>query len=151
MTPTLHASAILVGADGVLIRGPSGSGKTALALAIVERITARGGFAALVADDRVRVTLRHGRLVARPPDTLKGLVERRGLGVVAISSEAAAVIALVVDIVDQERLERFPREESRRIAIEGVTLPHLDVPHDPDWAASLVMAALGTRSGGVSV
>ena len=34
---TVHATAVLVGADGVLIRGASGSGKSALALALIER------------------------------------------------------------------------------------------------------------------
>ena len=51
--PTVHASAVLVGARAVLIRGPSGAGKSRLALALLQ--TADNGqsvFTRLVSDDR---------------------------------------------------------------------------------------------------
>ena len=51
--PTVHATAIVIGETGVLIRGRSGSGKSSLALALVARVRLAGGFAAFVADDRV--------------------------------------------------------------------------------------------------
>ncbi|RAI36158.1 serine/threonine protein kinase, partial [Rhodoplanes roseus] len=55
MTPTLHASTVLVGARAVLIRGASGSGKSRLALRLLDAVAAAGGFARLVADDRTAV------------------------------------------------------------------------------------------------
>ena len=58
MSETVHATAVLVGADGVLIRGESGAGKSALALALIER------GARLIADDRLMLSACHGRLVA---------------------------------------------------------------------------------------
>ncbi len=51
--PTLHATALIVGDAGVLIRGRSGAGKSRLAEELVEAAQARGWFGRLVADDRV--------------------------------------------------------------------------------------------------
>ena len=48
----IHATVVLVGEAGVLIRGASGSGKSALALALMSEAGRRGLFARLVGDDR---------------------------------------------------------------------------------------------------
>src|SRR5919197_2654888 len=96
---TIHASAVLVGARAILIRGPAGSGKSRLALALIG--AARSGllpFARLVADDRVHVEAINGRLLARPPDKLAGLVEVRGLGLRRLPFEPIAVGGLVGDL-----------------------------------------------------
>ena len=61
--PTVHATAIVIGETGVLIRGRSGSGKSSLALALVARVRLAGGFAAFVADDRVALAPAGGRSV----------------------------------------------------------------------------------------
>lgn len=140
---SIHATCLLVGARGVLIRGPSGSGKSRLALALLDHEHARGRFAALVADDRVLLSRHHGRVVARPPDGLAGLVERRGLGIEAIAHEAAAVLALVVDIVPPCTVPRLPEDGDRSILVEGVVLARLAVPGDPGLACPLVLAAIG--------
>ena len=76
MSETVHATAVLVGADGVLIRGESGSGKSALALALIER------GARLIADDRLTLSGCHGRIVATAPGATAGLIELRGRGIV---------------------------------------------------------------------
>jgi len=97
--PTLHASAVLVGARALLIRGPAGSGKSRLVLGLIQ--AAAGGqlvFARLVADDRVHVEVVHGRLIARPPASLAGLLEVRGLGIQQLQYEPMAVISWVVDL-----------------------------------------------------
>jgi serine kinase of HPr protein (carbohydrate metabolism regulator) len=55
-SPSIHASAVLIGARAVLIRGPAGSGKSRLALMLLS--AAKQGllpFARLVADDRAHV------------------------------------------------------------------------------------------------
>ena len=88
MTPTIHATCLLIGPHGVLIRGPAGAGKTSLALALIEACHAEGRFARLVADDRVHVEPLNGRLVARTPAEIAGKVERRGLGIVRIADRA---------------------------------------------------------------
>src|SRR5262249_61203245 len=87
-TPTVHASAVLAGARGVLIRGPAGSGKSQLALALI--LAAETGllrFARLIGDDRLHLEVHHGRLVVRPAATLAGRIEVRGVGVRAVAVE----------------------------------------------------------------
>ena len=54
---TAHASAVVVGGHGVLIRGASGSGKSSLVLGLID---AQSPPAMLVADDRVRLSVRDG-------------------------------------------------------------------------------------------
>ena len=51
-SPTVHASALLVGARAVLIRGPSGAGKSRLALELIELAgLGRLRFARLIGDE----------------------------------------------------------------------------------------------------
>lgn len=123
--PTVHASCVAFGADGVLIRGASGSGKSTLALDLVRWARSERRFGRLVADDRVRVEAVSGRLVASPPAALAGLVEIRGVGVVAAPSLSAVVVRLVVDLVDAP--ERLPAPEELRTILAGITLPRLAV------------------------
>ncbi len=62
MSPTIHASVVLAGARGVLIRGETGAGKSRLVLSLLH--AANAGllpFARLVADDRVHIEAHHGR------------------------------------------------------------------------------------------
>jgi HPr kinase/phosphorylase len=124
---TIHASAVLVGRRAVLIRGPSGLGKSRLTLDLIEM--ARTGllaFARLVADDRVLLEASHGRLLARPPASLAGLIEVRGLGLMRLAYEASAVVGLVVDLAATDA-ERLPEPAARRTEIEGIALPRLAV------------------------
>lgn len=86
---TLHATVVLVGEAGILIRGRSGAGKSRLARLILAEAAARGLFARLVADDRVRVAARGGRLVASRIPAIAGWIEMRGHGLVRQRSEPA--------------------------------------------------------------
>lgn len=138
--PTIHAGAVVLGEAGVLIRGPSGAGKSALAAALVERATARGLFGRLVADDRTRLEAHHGRLVAAAPASIAGLIERRGLGVVAAEHAPEVVIRLVVDI--EAAPERMPEAEDRSVVVEGVRLPRLAVRRADAQAPGLVLDCL---------
>src|SRR5262245_54700927 len=105
--PSIHASCVLVGARGVLIRGPSGAGKSRLALQPF-RAAERGEipFARLVSDDRTFVTPSHGRLLARPAPQLAGMIEVRGSGIERVAHEPVAVVGLVVDLASAG--ERMP-------------------------------------------
>ncbi|MFY8153514.1 MAG: HPr kinase/phosphorylase, partial [Hyphomicrobiales bacterium] len=99
MGPSLHATAVLVGAKAVLIRGAPGSGKTSLALRLVALGEAGASiFVRLVADDRVHLAASGGRLVVSAPAAIAGLAEQRGIGLRPIPFESAAVIGLVVDL-----------------------------------------------------
>jgi HPr kinase/phosphorylase len=125
-SPTIHASAVLVGARAVLIRGPSGSGKSRLALELIQ--AARGGalrFARLVGDDRVHIEAANSRLLVRPAPTLAGLLEVRGVGIVKLPHEPSAVVGLVVDLGAEA--ERLPVAAQQRTELEGVALARLAV------------------------
>jgi HPr kinase/phosphorylase len=126
--PTVHATALLIGAVGILIRGPSGSGKSALALDLVSRAGMRGEFAAWIADDQVVLEALNGRLIARRPPAIAGLAELRGLGIVAVDHEPAAVIRLVVDLIDPSDLERMPQPDSLKTEICKVSVVRQPVP-----------------------
>ena len=145
--PTIHASAVLVGARAVLLRGPAGCGKSRVALSLIEAAQAgRLAFARLVADDRVLVEARHGRLLVRPPPALAGLIEVRGLGIRRLPYEPLAVVGLVVDL-GASAAERLPAESARTASVASVTLPRLAVASCVD-AAAVLLAALGTEEAG---
>lgn len=103
-TANIHASCVRLGrADrafgappdaGILILGKSGAGKSELAL----RLIAQG--AALVADDRVELFVRSGKLFARAPKTLAGLIEIRGVGIIKLPRKKDAQIGLVVTLTN---------------------------------------------------
>src|SRR3546814_3116989 len=72
----IHASCVAPGHGGVLILGQSGQGKSDLALRLMDR------GARLVADDRCDIWHERGRLWCRPPETLAGKIEVRGIGII---------------------------------------------------------------------
>jgi serine kinase of HPr protein (carbohydrate metabolism regulator) len=143
--PTIHASAVLVGARAVLIRGAAGSGKSSLAFALL-RGAEPGAFARLVGDDRVHVEAAHGRLLVRPADVLKGLIEVRGLGIRRLAFESVAVVGLVVDLGATDA-ERLPPPHSAATEVAGIPLPRLAVAPGTD-PIPLVYAALRTLDSG---
>ncbi len=150
-TPTIHASAVLIGAKAALIRGPAGSGKSQLALALIEaaRQVPFGAlpFARLVADDRAHIEARAGRLLVRPAPALAGLIEARGLGIRQLAYEPLAVLGLVVDLAAADA-GRYPAREALETTIAGVTLPRLAVaPGQP--SLPLVLAFLGTTPAAI--
>lgn len=99
---------------GVLIEGPSGAGKSDLALRALDH-----GFR-LVADDRVEVWADAGRLFGRAPDTLRGLIEMRGVGVMPVAPVAFCEITLIARLGAPERMPDAATE-----TILGVAIPLL--------------------------
>jgi hypothetical protein len=87
---------------GVLILGDSGAGKSDLAL----RLIAQGGL--LVSDDRTELFVDGGKLRARAPATLAGLMEVRGVGILALPYEKSAEVALVVQLGPADAVPRLP-------------------------------------------
>ena len=145
--PSVHASAVLVGARAVLIRGPSGAGKSRLALALLD-VAARGQvpFARLVADDRSHLEPHHGRLLVRPAPQIAGLIEVHGLGIRRLPHEPVAVVGLVVDLAAPDG-ERLPAAASGRVTIDGVAVTRLAVAAAAD-PLPLVLAALSSAATG---
>ncbi|MGH6955560.1 MAG: HPr kinase/phosphorylase, partial [Caulobacteraceae bacterium] len=93
---------------GALILGPSGAGKSDLALRALD-----AGFR-LVADDRTVVWTSCGALYGRAPDTLAGLIEARGQGVLAEAPVLMAEIVLAVRC--GELVERVPAPQCEEVA-----------------------------------
>lgn len=91
-TANIHATCIAIGAKGVLILGDSGAGKSDLALRLID------GGAKLVADDRTELYVARGRLCARAPKSIAGLIEVRGLGIVALPFAKSATLVLAVKL-----------------------------------------------------
>jgi serine kinase of HPr protein (carbohydrate metabolism regulator) len=139
--PSVHASAVLVGARAVLIRGPSGAGKSRLALALLGAVqSGQLPFAMLVADDRSHLEPQHGRLLVRPAPELAGLIEVHGLGIRRLPCEPVAVVGLVVDLAASDG-GRLPAQASERVTIGGIELARLAVAGGAD-PLPLVLAAL---------
>ena len=104
----LHASCVSVQGCGILILGPAGSGKSSLALKLM-------GFGAdLVSDDRTCVTRKSDRLIATCPDTIKGQIEARGVGILTVTPLGCTELSLVVDLGLQID-ERLPNDETYEI------------------------------------
>jgi len=142
--PTIHASAVLVGARAILIRGPAGSGKSRLALNLIQAAASgRLVFARLVADDRVHVEAAHDRLIARPPAVLAGLLEVRGLGIQRLQYEPMALVSWVVDL-DVAAPPLLPDPATAQAEVAGVPLRRLAVAPGCD-PVLLVLAAVACR------
>ena len=76
----------------------------------------------LVADDRVVLWRSGGRLFGRAPDPLKGVMELRGLDVVATPAVAMAEVALVARSGDPQRIP-----EVQHVDLLGTTLPLIEL------------------------
>lgn len=147
--PSVHASAVLVGGQAVLIRGPSGAGKSRLAFDLI--LAGRSGQlpeAVLVGDDRVHLDTVAGQLWVRPAPELAGLIEIRGLGIRRCEFAGEAVVGLVVDLAAADA-ERLPPAEALVTRLNGVEIPRIPVPtgYQP---LPLVVAALTTTESSSS-
>lgn len=122
---SVHASAVAIGAAGVLIRGASGSGKSSLALGLIMADRKR---CRLIADDRVVLTVKDDMLFARAPEEIAGLLEVRGQGILPFPHVSPIPVRLVVDLVPPENAPRLPEPSEARTVLHGVTLPRLALP-----------------------
>ena len=117
----VHGTCLDLGGAGVLLLGPSGAGKSDLALRLIDGGGADGP--RLVADDRVDLALRDGRIWARGPEALKGLLEVRGVGIMPMKHTAEVPLALVCDLVAPPLVDRLPEE--RATDILGLNIPFI--------------------------
>jgi serine kinase of HPr protein (carbohydrate metabolism regulator) len=138
----IHGTCVAVDGAGVLLCGPSGSGKSDLALRLID------GGALLVADDLTRLVREAGGLLAVAPKRLAGRIEVRGLGIVAVPHVRRERLALIVDLVVPEAIERLPQARTRSHLGLAVPLIRLD-PFEASAPAKVRLAArqLGRDSG----
>lgn len=135
----IHATCVDIGGAGVLLLGPSASGKSDLALRLMD------GGARLVADDRADLALEDGRLVASAPKDIAGRIEVRGLGILEFDALEKTPVALAVDLVPPDEVERVP--EPATVDFLGVAVPLVRLAPFEASAAAKVRAALGAIPG----
>lgn len=136
---SVHASVVSVRGAGVLIRGAAGAGKSSLVLALVDDPR---GDALLCADDRAILRRDGDRILAAVPEPLRGLLEVRGVGIVARPYRPEIALRLVVDLVGAADAQRLPGPDEAVADLLGVTLPRLALPPHGADAALRVRAML---------
>ena len=103
------ATAVTYCGFGVLIRGPSGSGKSDLALRLID------DGAGLIADDQVVIKSVGQKLFLSPPDSLLGLIEVRGIGVIKIAYVRDIRLCLIIELDPSNEIQRIPTIEEELI------------------------------------
>ncbi len=136
----IHATAVVIGQAGILIRGPSRAGKSSLALALLAEATRLSLFGRLVGDDRIGVVRQGEMLVLRGHPAIQGKIEQRGKGILDVAFLPSAVAHYVIDLVPHG----VAPASAANTCMEGVKLPLLTLPPALNAAsrAALVMAIL---------
>ncbi len=98
----LHATAVAIAGNAVLLIGPSGSGKSDLALRLIDR------GAKLVSDDAVAVATDHSGPMLSAAPNIEGFIEVRGVGICSVESIPSALLRMVVTLNDE--IERLPKD-----------------------------------------
>lgn len=138
----IHATAVARAGLCVLLCGPSGAGKSDLALRLISQshaATAADQRFALVADDQVLLTHAQGELLASAPATIAGRLEVRGIGIVAVPYVATAKVALHIDLVATDAIDRMPQQSF--VTHAGISIPALRLrPFEASAAAKVALA-----------
>jgi serine kinase of HPr protein (carbohydrate metabolism regulator) len=149
-TELVHGTCVALGRAAALLRGPSGAGKSDLALRFL--FLSRRGPAALeaptfVADDQVQLVRAGTRIMAKSPDSIRGKLEVRGIGIVEIKTVAEAELRLVVDLVSAAEVERLPSERATARLL-GLDIPNLQLaPGETSAAIKLALALARVARG----
>lgn len=138
-TILVHATAVAVGEHAVLLRGPPGSGKSDLALRLID------AGARLVADDQSRLWRDGDALLVRAPETIAGLIEVRGVGIVRMAPLSTARLRLIADLVAPQHVERLPEPGSETIF--GISIPLVAVAPFEASAPAKLRLALAAATG----
>ena len=137
MTDTLlvHATAIAIEGDAILLRGPPGAGKSDLALRLID------GGARLLADDQALLRRVRNHVLVRAPAAIAGLIEVRGVGVLRVDTLDEAPLALIVDLAPSAQIERIPDDRFEEVL--GLAIPLIALaPFEASAAAKLRFARI---------
>lgn len=122
----VHGTGLLLGPTGILLRGPSGAGKSILALTLLDRWEGRGLPAFLVSDDRVDLVQTGREISMCAPDSLAGLIELRGRGIIRRPHRSLVTLHLLIDLVPE--MVRMPEEDAMVTEIAGCVVARAPVP-----------------------
>ena len=137
----VHGTCVAIDEFGVLIIGPPGSGKSDLALRLID------AGARLVADDYLYVEASGQELLAAVPDTIAGMMEVRGLGIVTLPYLDTCRIRLCVELVEPADVPRLPKRGATA-TYENIAIPSLALaPFDASAAAKVRLAVRAVRDG----
>jgi HPr kinase/phosphorylase len=142
---TLHACALILNNQGVVIFGAAGAGKSSLLLELLKNFN---GFSCLIADDRLSLENVHGSLIATAAPALHGLIEVRGMGVFKMPFLHKACIDVVVELVETAQ----PRMIAPQFdIIAGISVPKYTLSSElsPQEKARLLTFALFGASASV--
>ncbi|MEJ2118175.1 MAG: hypothetical protein P8Y67_05365 [Alphaproteobacteria bacterium] len=121
-----YGTCVALGAGAALLLGPPGSGKSDLALRFIMLTPdSTGEKTALVADDQVRLQAVGKRIVARPPGTIAGKIEVRGVGIVDVPFRAEAVLKLAIHLASAYDVPRLPSVPPAMMEFVGLQVPVL--------------------------
>jgi serine kinase of HPr protein (carbohydrate metabolism regulator) len=146
MPVLIHATSVHVpGLGGALITGASGAGKSDLGLRLIDE------GALLVADDQSALSIENDHLIARAPSAITGLIEVRGIGIIAVPTIAATRIDAVFALVSPESIERLPAPRSfalpSQLAAATVKIPLFELAPFEASATAKLRAAIAGVSG----
>ncbi|WP_299025278.1 HPr kinase/phosphorylase [uncultured Sulfitobacter sp.] len=132
---TVHGGCVAIAGKAVLIIGPSGSGKSALALQLI----AHG--AELIADDRTILRKDGNSIIASVPETIAGMIEARGVGLITLPHLPDCKVVLVIDmgVVESARL---PQRHTHSVL--DIQLPCLHKVETPYFPAAILAYVRGT-------
>ncbi|MBE1291101.1 MAG: serine kinase [Rhodobacteraceae bacterium] len=125
----LHGSCVSDDGRAVLIVGASGRGKSGLALQLM------GYGAKLVSDDQTLVRREGAKVMVSAPDTTRGLIEARSVGILRADPIQNIPLHLVVDL-DQTESQRLPHP--RQVHVLGMGFPLLFGVDAPHFAAAIL-------------
>lgn len=101
----IHASCVSMNNKAILLIGDSGSGKSDLALRLID------GGAQLVSDDYVEITKEGDILIVAPPESIEGLIEMRGVGIMTMPFIRDTELKLAIKLVKCDEVERLPEPQ----------------------------------------
>ena len=144
-----HGTLVQVANLGVLILGKSGSGKSALALSMIDQPGRGIGkevlAAMLVADDQVCLSQDEvsGKIIGKPPGSLAGLMEIRGIGIVSLAYVPSCYVDLIVQISAPDEIERMPDFPNDSTQILGKAIPVIKVSAHDTTASAKIRVGIG--------
>lgn len=131
---TIHATTVSFDGQGIILLGKSGAGKSSLALQLISL------GAGLVADDRTILHRSDDDLIADSPESIKGMLEARGVGLLRLPAIGPTRLALAVnlDLTEDHRLP-YPHHQD----LLDVSLPCLHNASSPHFAAAILLYLQG--------